>query len=144
MIAIDTNILVYAHRKDAPFHVRANEIVKEFAESSKPWAIPWPCIHELFSIVTHPRIYNPPTPHPQAMDQISAWLESPGLILISEAHGYWDVLKDLVGVSHTIGPMIHDARIAAICILNGIYELFSADRDFGRFHNLKVHNPLVS
>ena len=144
MIAVDTNILVYAHRKDSPFHVRAEGIVKEFAESLKPWSIPWPCIHEFFSIVTHPRIYSPPTPEQKAIDQISAWLESPSLILISEAHGYWNVLKDLVDASHTKGPMIHDARIAAICILNGISELFSADRDFGRYHKLKVHNPLVA
>jgi toxin-antitoxin system PIN domain toxin len=144
MIAVDTNILVFAHRKDSPFHIKANEIVTEFAEGSKPWSIPWSCIHEFFSIVTHPRIYNPPTPYPKALDQISAWMESPSLILISEAHGYWEVLKDLVDTSHTKGPMIHDARIAATCILNGISELFSADRDFGRFHRLKVHNPLVA
>ncbi len=144
MIAVDTNILVYSHREDSPFHVKANEIVTELAESTKPWAIPWSCIHEFFSIVTHPRIYNPPTPYLKALDQISAWLESPSLIMISEAHGYWEVLKDLVDSSHTKGPMIHDARIAAICILHGITELYSADRDFGRFHNLKVNNPLVA
>ncbi len=143
MIAVDTNILVYAHRKDSPFHIKASKIVAEFAESSKPWAIPWSCIHEFFSIVTHPRIYNPPTPYQKALDQISAWLESPSLIMISETHGYWEILKNLVDSSQTKGPMIHDARIAAICVLHGITELVSADRDFGRFRNLKVHNPLI-
>lgn len=143
MIAVDTNILVYSHREDSPFHFKANEIVTELAEGPKPWAIPWSCIHEFFSIVTHPRIYNPPTPYQKALNQISAWLESPSLIMISEAYGYWEILKDLVGLSHTKGPMIHDARIAAICILQGITELLSADRDFGRFRGLKVYNPLI-
>lgn len=143
MIAIDTNILVYAHRKDSPFHKRANKIVKDWAEGVRPWAIPWSCIHEFFAIVTHPRIYDPPTPYEKALDQVSAWLESPSLVMISETHGYWGVIKELVDSSLTKGPMIHDARIAAMCILHGITELLSADRDFGRFHNLKVNNPLI-
>jgi len=39
--------------------------------------------------------------------------------------------------------VIHDARIAAICLENGVVELWSADRDLGRFAGLKVVNPLV-
>ncbi len=144
MIAVDTNILVYAHREDSPFHTKAAELVTELAESGRPWSIPWSCIHEFFAIVTHPRIYHPPTPSEKALDQISAWLESPHLILISEAHGYWEILNDLIKTSQTTGPMIHDARIAAICIVHGITELLTADRDFGRYQKLKVHNPLVS
>jgi uncharacterized protein len=62
VIALDTDLLVYAHREDAPFHATALERVSELAESGSPWAIPWPCLHEFFAIVTHPRIYAPPTP----------------------------------------------------------------------------------
>ncbi len=144
MIAIDTNILVYAHREDSPFHAEANRIVIELAEGVKPWAIPWSCVHEFFSIVTHPRIYDPPSPLQATLDQISAWLESPSIIIISETHGYWRVLEDVIRSSQTKGPMIHDARIAAICIQQGVTELLSADRDFGRFRKLKVVNPLIT
>ena len=62
MIAIDTNILVYAHRQDASFHSAALACVNRCATSREPWALPWPCLHEFFAISTHPRIYNPPTP----------------------------------------------------------------------------------
>ena len=75
MIAVDTNILVYAHREDSPFHEAAFERVAELAEGPAVWAIPWPCLHEFLAIVTHPRIYAPPTPLAQALDQVDAWLE---------------------------------------------------------------------
>ena len=81
MIAIDTNVLVYAHREDSPFHETAAACLASCAESRAPWAIPWPCVH--------------------------------------------------------------DARIAALCLQHGVRELWSADRDFGRFPALRVVNPLL-
>jgi uncharacterized protein len=56
VIAVDTNILVYAHRQDSPFHKAAFRRVAELAEGPATWAIPWPCVHEFLAIVTHPRI----------------------------------------------------------------------------------------
>jgi predicted nucleic acid-binding protein len=85
VIAVDTNLLVFAHRDDSPFHEAAWRSLTLLAESRAPWAIPWPCIHEFFSIATHPRIYNPPTPIPKALDQIEAWMESPSLVLLNES-----------------------------------------------------------
>ena len=144
MIAVDTNILVYAHREDSPFYKRAFTCIKDLAEGKTSWAIPWPCIHEFFSIVTHPRIYDPPSPIEYAVDQIDAWLKSPVLVLLSEATDYWVILKSIINSSQISGPMIHDARIAALCLQNGITELLTADRDFSRFHELKTRNPLVN
>ena len=62
MIAVDTNILVYAHREDSPWHAPAAACVEGLANGAAAWALPWPCLHEFFGIVTHPRIYAPPTP----------------------------------------------------------------------------------
>jgi predicted nucleic acid-binding protein len=45
--------------------------------------------------------------------------------------------------SHVVGPQVHDARVAALCRLHGIRELWTADRDFSRFPQLRVRNPLV-
>ena len=70
MIAVDTNILVFAHRSDAEWHARAQSCVRELAEGGVAWAIPWPCVHEFLAIATHPRIYDPPTPLPTAIEQI--------------------------------------------------------------------------
>ena len=83
MIALDTNLLVYAHRRDSPFHAAAHQVLTTLAEGRASWAIPWPCLHEFFAVATHPRVYSPPSTHAQAEAQIDAWLESPSLVLLS-------------------------------------------------------------
>ena len=144
MIAVDTNILVYAHREDSPFHEKAYECILELAEGRSPWAIPWPCIHEFLAITTHPKIFSPPTPLSAAIDQVEAWIESPSLILLLESEGYWAQFRKLVKAGRVAGGQIHDARIAAVCELQGVNELWTADRDFNRFPGLSVRNPLIA
>jgi toxin-antitoxin system PIN domain toxin len=143
LIAVDTNILVYAHRRDSQWHEPASECVRELAEGIDSWAIPWPCVHEFLAIVTHERIYSPPTPLTKSIEQVSAWMESPALVMLSESDGYFDVLATVLRKSKVIGPRVHDARIAALCIHHGVRELLSADRDFSRFGPLKTRNPLI-
>ena len=143
MIAVDTNILVYAHREDSPFHQAAFQRVAELAEGPATWAIPWPCLHEFLAIVTHPRIYAPPTPLAKALDQVGAWLESPTLDLLAESATYWPTLRVLLTDGRVVGAQVHDARVAALCRQHGARELWSADRDFSRFAGLVVVNPLI-
>jgi len=143
MIAVDSNLLVYAHREDSPWHDIAYARIVELAEGRAPWVIPWPCIHEFLAIVTHPRIYAPPTPLDRAIDQVDAWIESPSLVLLSEAEDYWMQLRPMLVTGRVSGPQIHDARIAALCKDHGVTELWTADRDFSRFPDTQVRNPLV-
>ncbi|GAB4483290.1 MAG: type II toxin-antitoxin system VapC family toxin [Thermodesulfovibrionales bacterium] len=143
MIAVDSNILVYSHREDTPWHDAASSRVTELAEGQSPWAIPWPCIHEFLAIVTHPRIYAPPTPLETAVAQVDAWMESPSLQLLSESEDYWQQLRTFVLAGKVCGAQVHDTRIAALCRHHGVTELWTADRDFSRFPGLKVRNPLV-
>lgn len=145
MIAVDTNILVYAHREDSAFHARADAAVVRLAEGRSDWAIPWPCIHEFLAIVTHPGIYRPPTPVHDALLQVECWLESPALRLIGESSPdiYWRTLKDVVTAGQVAGPLVHDARVAAICLSHDVDELWTTDRDFSRFPTLATSNPLL-
>ena len=142
MIAVDTNILVYAHRGDSEFHEPARECMRQLAESQSPWAIPWPCVHEFLAVATHPRIFDPPSPPEAAMDQMAAWLESPSLTLLGEEEGYAELLFQLMLRGRVTGPRVHDARIAALCLYHQVRELWTADRDFNRFPQLTVRNPL--
>ena len=144
MIAVDTNILLYAHREDSPWHGAAYSAVVGLAEGRSVWTIPWPCIHEFLAIVTHPRIFSPPTPLAAAVGQVAAWMESPSLILISETEDYWVQLRKIIETGRISGGQIHDARIAALCSLHGVRELWTADRDFTRFRSLNVRNPLIA
>ncbi len=144
MIGVDTNILVYAHREDSPFHSAAFRRVAELAEGRTIWAIPWPCLHEFLAIVTHPRIYTPPTPLTRALAQVEAWLESPSLTVLAESAAHWTIFRSFLVDGRVAGPQVHDARVAALCREHGVRELWSADRDFSRFAGLSVVNPLVA
>jgi toxin-antitoxin system PIN domain toxin len=144
LIAVDTNLLVYAHRADSEWHEQASARVRELAEARSPWALAWPCIHEFLAIATHPRIWDPPTPTGAALDQVEAWLESPSLVLLAEGPEHWNELRGQIEAGRITGPRVHDARIAALCLAHGVRELWTADRDFSRFPSLATSNPLAA
>lgn len=141
MIAVDTNLLVYAHREDSPHHARALELIEGLATGRAAWAIPWPCVHEFLAVVTHPRIYQPPSSMDTALAAVAALTESPRVHLLAEGSDHAEILATLLRPG-VVGPRVHDARIAAICLSHGIDTLWSADRDFSWFPALKVRNPL--
>lgn len=143
MIAVDTNLLVYAHRTDSPHHARASEVLRGLATGRGPWAIPWPCLHEFLAVVTHPRIYRPPTDLAVAIEAVEALVAVPTVQLLSETSDHFSILADLMKTPGLVGPKVHDARIAAICLGHGVDALWSADRDFSWFPDLRVVNPLT-
>ncbi len=143
MIALDTNLLVYAHREDGEFHAAARAQVDSLRHQPAPWAVPWPCVHEFIGIVTHPAIYKPASTLAEALSFLDSLFASPQLQLLSESPGYFEKLREVATAARLKGPRIHDARIAALCLHHGVSELRSADRDFSAFPQLKVRNPLV-
>ena len=144
MIAADTNILVYAHRGEALWHDAAFACIKSLAEGRAKWMIPWPCVHEFIAIVTNKKIYSPATPLDIVFQQIGIWSGSGSLVFANETAGHLALLEKLATAAHLTGAMIHDARIAAICLQHGVSELWTADRDFSRFPALRTRNPLIS
>src|SRR5215208_1622391 len=133
LIAVDINILIYAHREDSPFHEPAAACIAGLAEGAAAWAIPWPCVHEFLAIVTHPRIFSPPRTLEQAFVQIEAWLASPSVTLLAESATHWVTLRSVLTAARVGGPQVHDGRVAALCRQHGVRELWTADRDFSRF-----------
>jgi toxin-antitoxin system PIN domain toxin len=143
MIAVDTNILVYSQRVEMPWHTAADRCITELAEGSAPWAIPWQCLHEFIAVSTNPRIWKPPTSMEAVLHQVSAWLDSPSVVVLTEGPDHWKTLQAVLTPSGVTGARVHDARIAALCFEHGVSTLWSADRDFSRYSGLKVVNPLV-
>lgn len=107
------------------------------------WAIPWPCVHEFISVVTHPRIFKTPTPVEQALSQMQGLVDLPQVVMLLEGDGYLDRLAAVASPARTQGGAIHDAHIAALRLHHGVTQLWSADRDFTRFPELTVRNPLM-
>lgn len=144
MIAVDSNLLIYAHRHDSDWHEPALTVIKGLAEARAPWAIPWPCVYEFYAIATHPRIYDPPSTPAQALEQLETWRASPSLVLLAESDSFATHLLPLLESARVVGPKVHDARIAALCLHHGVRELYSADHDFSRFPALTTRNPLLA
>ena len=143
MIALDTNILVYAWRQEAPHHVAARKLITRLAEGEEPWCIPWPCIYEYLRVVTHPRLFSPPMKLEEALKELDKLLSSPGLHLLGETPGHRIHLVETLMDGHTTGNLVHDGHIAALLREHGVREIWTTDRDFSRFPALIVRNPFV-
>jgi hypothetical protein len=143
VIAVDTNLLVYAHRADAQFHAKARKLIESLAQGAATWAIPWPCVHEFIAIVTNARIFRTPTTLKLALAELRELAALPNVAFLAEGEGYLERLEPLALAAGIQGGAIHDARVAAICLYHGVGELWSTDRDFSRYPALKTRNPLA-
>ncbi len=143
MIAVDTNILVYAHRHEAPFHAASVRALDKLAASGRPWGTVWQCVHEFIAVTTHSKIFSPPSTLDQCLSEIGNWRACPTFRCIAEGATHWQSLEMLLREGRVQGPLLHDARIAAVCLAHGVEEFWSVDRDFSRFPQLPVVNPLV-
>lgn len=144
MIAIDTNLLVYAHRRESRFHPQASSLMKGLAEGREAWAVPWPCLYEFFSVVTHPKIWKDAASSPdEAVRQIRGWTGSPTVRLLQETPDFLETLYGYLQLPRVRGPIVHDARIAALCAAHGVTELLTKDRDFHLFDGLSTRDPFA-
>ena len=144
MIAVDTNLLVEAYRRNSANYVTASELLRTLAEGDDAWAIPWPCCYEFLGVVTNRRILGASaSTSEQAWRQLVAWANSPSVRLLGETDGFMDILERFVQLPGVRGGTVHDARIAAICVAHGVEVLLTRDRDFRLFPELRTRDPLV-
>ena len=143
MIAVDSNLLIDSQRRDSRVYGAARAVLQELAGGARPWAIPWPCCFEFLSVVTNRRIWQEKTtPMEVAWRQLEDWTSSPSNRLIGETEGFLSIFGDLVRRPRVRGAIVHDARIAAICLAHGVDQLLTRDRDFSLFPELRTRDPL--
>jgi predicted nucleic acid-binding protein len=143
MRAVDTSLLAYAMNRYAPEHARALEVIDELANGERPWALPWPAVHELLARVTHPHAVA------RALRPADAWsfVEELGtsasvrFLGATPRHGAVaaEVLEMLRGEP---GPLSGGFELAVVLREHGVRELLSSDRDMGRFRFLDVRDPV--
>lgn len=138
MIALDTNILVYAHRQELPKHDAARECLVAFAEGAARWAIPVFCIGEFLRIVTHTRLFTPAHTPEEACAAVERILASPSLIILDPEDDYLSLLHRAMQEADAKGNLVFDAQIAALCRQAGVRALLTEDRDFARFRDLPI------
>jgi toxin-antitoxin system PIN domain toxin len=141
VIAVDTNVLVYARRTECPHHAAARALVARLAEGSVPWALPWPVVYEFVRVVTHPRVFDPPSPLDDVVRDLESLLASPSLTMIGEGPGHPRQMAVQLRGGSASGNLAHDAHIAALVVEHGVTELLTADRDFARFPGVTSRNP---
>lgn len=137
MIAIDTNVLIYAHRSETRRHGEALVKLTELAEGDVPWALPVFCLAEFVRVVTHLRVFTPPSDLIAALDFLDHLLESPAARLLLPGPNYRSVFRKTCEAGEIRGNLVFDAQIAAACLEHGVRDLITADRDFARFAGLK-------
>ena len=133
MIAVDTNVLVYAHREELPQHRRARARLIDLAEGAARWAIPVFCLGEFLRVVTHPRLFDPPFGIGEACEALGRVLSSPSLIVLTPGDRFWSLLSEASHDGRAIGNLVFDAQIVALCREAGVSALLTEDRDFDRF-----------
>ena len=144
MIAVDTNLLVYAHRRESRYHGGAASLLRALAEGDEAWAIPWPCCYEFLSVATNPRIWRDTATAPEhAWRQLAAWTASPSVRLIGETDDFLEILERFVERPRVMGGIVHDARVAAICVAHGVETLLTRDRDFSLFPEVRTRDPIA-
>jgi toxin-antitoxin system PIN domain toxin len=141
VIALDSNILVYARRQESVHHNAALKLLKGLAEGDDPWALPWPCVYEFLRVVTHPRVFDPPTDVDAALKDIQSLLQSPSLVLLGEGPAHPAHMSHMIESGKAAGNLAHDAHIAALALEHGVSELWTTDRDFTRFPGLCTRDP---
>lgn len=144
MIAIDTNILVYARREESVHHEAAKRLLKRLAEGRDPWALPWPCVYEFLRVVTHPRVFDPPTDLDAAVEDLLSLFDAPSLILLGEGPDHPFHMRRAARGGRAAGNLAHDAHIAALVLEHGVRELWTTDRDLARFPGLEIRNPFLA
>ena len=137
MIAVDSNVLVYAHRTETRLHDKALEKLTALAEGDAPWGAPTFVLAEFVRVVTHARIFTPPTSLDVAFAFISQLLDSPSVRLLLPGPAFPALLEQCCLAADARGNLVFDAQIAAVCREHGVAEVLTADRDFSRFADLR-------
>lgn len=138
MIAVDTNVLICAHRSETELHSRARERLTTLAEGSEPWAVPVFCLTEFVRVSTHRRVFNPPSTLSQAISFLSGVFDSPSCHIALPGNRFFPLLDSALHHGDARGNLAFDAQIAALCQEQGIERILTNDRDFERFDKLRI------
>lgn len=141
MIAVDTNILVYAYNETSPLNARARAAMDRLVREPA-WGLPWIVAGEFYATLTNGRQWRQPRVD-DALAALDAWIATPGARLLAEPPDHWPRLRELLAAARPLGGKVRDARIAAVCLAAGVTELWSTDGDFSWYPQLRVRNPLV-
>jgi len=138
LIAVDTNILVYAHFEELPKAQSALNELRRLAEGRARWFLPVFCVGEFLRVITHPRLFTSPYSPADACKALERLLASPSLHVIYPGESFLSLFSEAIRESGVSGNLVYDAQIVALCREAGVSSLLTEDRDFDRFSGFSV------
>lgn len=143
MLAVDTNVLVYAADIDSPFHGPCRDWLERQRARPDAWYSTWPIFYEFLRVTTHPRVMRQPWTLPAAWEFVLALLASPGLSVLLPTQRHVDVAGQVIAeFPHLSGNLLHDAHTVILLREHGIGQICTRDTDFNQFSFLKVIDPV--
>lgn len=142
MIALDTNLLVYAHRSRLPEHAAARRAIEEASVADAGWGIPLPCLAEFWSVVTHPAAAG----HRSTPRDAAAFLASLGTAgakILHPRDGLWERLSRSAIELGVMGSRVFDLQISLIAQEAGASEIWTHDTGFAAVRGMRVVDPLA-
>ncbi len=131
-------MLVYAHRAETELHDTAMSRLTNLCDGNQPWALPIPCLSEFFRVVTHPKVFNPPSRLIDTLSFSRSVTEAPACRLLRPGDGYLEHFFSVMQAADARGTLVFDAQIVALCREQGVKQILTNDRDFARFDGITV------
>ena len=141
MILAEVNVLVYAHREDAPDHDRYRTWLESILNSSSEYGVSDLVFSGFLRVVTSPRIFVRPSPLSAAFRFVDEMRERPNSIVVAPGERHWEIFNRLCQECDARGNLSPDAYHAALAIESGS-EWITTDRDYARFRGLRWSYPL--
>lgn len=134
-------MLVYAFREDAPEHPSYRRWLQALVRADAPYGIADLVLSGFLRVVTHPRVFDPPTPLRTALDFAEALRDQPNCVVLAPGPRHWEIFVGLCQQADARGNLVPDAYLAALAIESGS-EWVTTDRDYARFPSLRWNHPL--
>jgi toxin-antitoxin system PIN domain toxin len=142
VIALDTNLLVYAHRAATPEHRAARAAIEDACTSRLGCGVAAPSIAEFYSIVTHPAASGRPSSSEEAATFLRALQEDGGLSVWTPGPQFVARLLQTANDLDVRGVRIFDLQIALCALEGGATELWTHDGRFVKVPGLRLRDPL--
>jgi len=143
VLAVDTNVLVYAADAHSQFHADCRRWLDRQRSRTGAWYVSWPIVYEFLRAATHPRIMRQPWTAPKAWEFVTSLLASPGISVLVPTQRHADVASEVFSeLPYLAGNILHDAHTAILMREHGIRQICTRDTDFSRFPFLEIIDPL--
>jgi toxin-antitoxin system PIN domain toxin len=141
VIALDTNVLIYAHRSATPEHKAARAAI-ERAAASGAWGFAAPVVAEFWAVATHPASRGRASTPDEALRFLTAF-ENAGAHVWTPGAGFGIRLAQVAADLNVSGNRVFDLQIALCAFEGGARELWSADARFATIPGLRLVNPVA-